>query len=107
MLLAVFGVSYFCRADWATLGKIIQQRANSDRAVQRRAAADVEANLRALGQGAEAAAGFDREKWSASLSPLLTLWQRLASTVEKVRSVTSMRRRPKSSHLSCVQSTRV
>ena len=60
--------------------------ANSDRAVQRRAAADVEANLRALGQGAEAAAGFDREKWSASLSPLLTLWQRLASTVEKVRS---------------------
>ena len=60
--------------------------ANSDRAVQRRAAADVEANLRALGQGAEATAGFDREKWSASLSPLLTLWQRLASTVEKVRS---------------------
>jgi len=35
VLLAVFGVSYFCRADWTTLGKIIQQRANSDRAVSR------------------------------------------------------------------------
>ena len=30
-LLAIFGIAYLCRSDWIGLGKIIQERANSDR----------------------------------------------------------------------------
>ncbi|KAG8470560.1 hypothetical protein KFE25_008981 [Diacronema lutheri] len=50
---------------------------NADRAVATRISTYVIKSLRVLSTAAEAHAAFDRERWAAELSPLLTLWQKL------------------------------
>ncbi|KAJ1640034.1 dynein heavy chain and region D6 of dynein motor-domain-containing protein [Pavlovales sp. CCMP2436] len=49
---------------------------NADRAVASRTSSYVIKSLRTLSTAAEGAAAFERERWSAELSPLLTLWQK-------------------------------
>ncbi|KAL3904236.1 MAG: hypothetical protein SGPRY_011364 [Prymnesium sp.] len=59
--------------------------ANADRAVQQRDVAHVQANLKMVGSATELHGKFDRELWSSALMPLLTLWQKLGSTLETFR----------------------
>jgi len=71
---------------WTDSPTIFGLPANADVAVQKRAATAVQTNLRALGvEKHGAAAAFDREKWGQSLSPILSLWQKLVAACEKVR----------------------
>jgi len=59
--------------------------ANADVAVQQRSAIYVQQNLRQLGTDPNASTTFDREKWAAQLTPILTLWQQLSSQCEPMR----------------------
>jgi len=59
--------------------------ANADVAVQQRSAVYVQQNLRQLGTDPNASTTFDREKWAAQLTPILTLWQQLSSQCEPIR----------------------
>jgi len=54
-------------------------------AVQQRSAVYVQSTLRQLGTDPNASTSFDREKWAAQLTPLLTLWQQLTSQCEPMR----------------------
>jgi len=59
--------------------------ANSDRAVQTRAATYVQSNLRTIGSDPQASAAFDREKWAGQLSPILSLWQKLSASCQSLQ----------------------
>ena len=59
--------------------------ANSDVAVQQRSAAYVQSNLRQLTTETDAGTNFDRDKWAAQLTPLLTLWTQLSQQCEPVK----------------------
>jgi len=61
---------------------------NADRAVQQRDVAHVQLNLKTLGSAADEAGKFDRERWAAQLTPLLTLWQKVGSGLDPFRSAT-------------------
>ena len=59
--------------------------ANADRAVQARDVGHVQATLRLLTADAESATKFDREKWAAQLTPILSLWQKTGTGCEPLR----------------------
>ena len=59
--------------------------ANADVAVQQRSAVYVQQSLRTLGTDPDASTSFDREKWAAQLTPLLTLWGQLSTQCEPMR----------------------
>jgi len=59
--------------------------ANADRAVQQRSAVYVQHNLRTLSTANESSAAFDREKWAAQLSPILSLWNKLSQACNSMR----------------------
>ena len=59
--------------------------ANSDVAVQQRSAAHVQQSLRQLATDPDASSTFDRDKWAAQLTPILTLWQQLSTQAEPMR----------------------
>jgi dynein heavy chain 2 len=53
---------------------------NVDQAVQQVNAAYVYDNLQSMGRVVDAKGGFDREKWSKELGPILKLWQQLCGS---------------------------
>ena len=55
---------------------------NADVAVQQRAAVHVQDSLRQLSSDPEGAGKFDRDKWAAQLTPILTLWSKLSQQCE-------------------------
>ena len=59
--------------------------ANSDRYVETAKGVHLQTTLRRLGTDATAAASFDREAWSAALSPMLGLWAKLTQGCEGLR----------------------
>jgi len=75
--------------------------ANSDVAVQQRSAIYVQTNLRQLSADTEATGKFDRDKWAAQLTPILTLWAQLAQQCEQVKNMPAAR--PNSEGLSPVE----
>jgi len=60
---------------------------NIDRLVQVTNSANVLANLQAMSAAEAASGAFDREKWSAQLQPLLTLWATLSQAKGLLREV--------------------
>ena len=59
--------------------------ANSDVAVQQRSASYVQQSLAQLGTDHDASTNFDRDKWAAQLTPILTLWSQLSQQCEPVK----------------------
>ena len=60
---------------------------NAEVAVQQRAASHVQDSLRGLSADADAAGKFDRDKWSALLTPILTLWSKLSQQCEPIKQI--------------------
>ena len=58
---------------------------NADSFVQSRVATHLQDTLRQLGTDSQAASAFDRDIWSASLSPLLGLWAKLTANCDGLR----------------------
>ena len=64
---------------------------NSDVAVQTRNATHVQESLQQLSADTEGKGKFDRDKWAAALSPLLSLWAQLAQKCEPVKQAQTAR----------------
>ncbi|KAK3283536.1 hypothetical protein CYMTET_8768 [Cymbomonas tetramitiformis] len=58
---------------------VFSMPANANRAVQEMNSARVLAQIKQMAASADAGAGFNREKWTRQLSPILKLWERLAT----------------------------
>jgi len=56
--------------------------ANIDQAVQQTNASYVLDNLQAMGRVVSSEGGFDREKWTKALQPILKLWQQLCTATD-------------------------
>lgn len=58
---------------------------NSDVAVQQRSAIYVQQSLSQLGTDPDTGSNFDRDKWAAQLTPILTLWSQLSQQCDAVK----------------------
>jgi hypothetical protein len=66
--------------------------------VQQRAANHVQLTLRELGTDTEGVGKFDRDKWAAQLTPVLSLWVQLSQQCEQIKQLPTPRHDAASSH---------